>query len=162
MTVLIILLPVVIISLAHSAQPSSAFANQLMQPHHQSDLRYELGNNNNINNNNGGVSGPAVMASSLGCNRRLYTYRITQADSMGRECWDHVSVWSCWGRCDSKEISDWKFPYKRSYHPVCMHAGRSKAVAYLRQCHPDVEPETKRYEYMEAIGCHCQVIFCSI
>lgn len=118
----------------------------------------------------------------LGCNMRLYTYRITQSDSngkmllyvkyqlsstnifniSGRECWDHVSVWSCFGRCDSNEISDWKFPYKRSYHPVCMHAGRSKAVAMLRNCHPQASPETRRYEYMEAIGCHCQVIGLSL
>lgn len=40
-----------------------------------------------------------------------------------------------------------------------MHAGRAKAVAYLRHCNENVEPETRRYEYMEAIGCHCQVIF---
>lgn len=75
----------------------------------------------------------------------------------GHECWDHVSVWSCWGRCDSREISDWKFPYKKSYHPVCVHAGRSKAVAMLRFCHPLADPETRRYEYLEANGCHCQV-----
>lgn len=76
---------------------------------------------------------------------------------LGHECWDHVSVWSCWGRCDSREISDWKFPYKKSYHPVCVHAGRSKAVAMLRFCHPLADPETRRYEYMEANACHCQV-----
>lgn len=70
-----------------------------------------------------------------------------------------MSVWSCWGRCDSREISDWKFPYKKSYHPVCVHAGRSKAVATLRHCHPLADPDTKRYEYMEATGCHCQVRF---
>lgn len=97
------------------------------------------------------------QSASLRCNRRLYTYRISQSDSAGRECWDHVSVWSCFGRCDSKEISDWKFPYKRSYHPVCVHAARAKAVAYLRQCDANVEPETRRYEYMEAVECHCQV-----
>lgn len=38
-----------------------------------------------------------------------------------------------------------------------MHAGRSKAVAMLRNCHPQASPDTRRYEYMEAIGCHCQV-----
>lgn len=76
---------------------------------------------------------------------------------IGHECWDHVSVWSCWGRCDSREISDWKFPYKKSYHPVCVHAGRSKAVAMLRFCHPQADPETRRYEYLEANACHCQV-----
>lgn len=102
------------------------------------------------------VFGPPEQA-SLRCTRRLYTYRISQSDSAGRECWDHVSVWSCFGRCDSTEISDWKFPYKRSYHPVCVHAGRAKAVAYLRQCEEGVEPETRRYEYMEAVACNCQV-----
>lgn len=60
------------------------------------------------------------------------------------------------GSCQ-REISDWKFPYKKSYHPVCVHAGRSKAVATLRHCHPLADPGTKRYEYMEATGCHCQV-----
>ena len=64
---------------------------------------------------------------------------------------------SCWGRCDSSEISDWRFPYKRSHHPVCVHAGRVKAVAMLRHCHPNADPETKRYEYMEAVGCNCQI-----
>lgn len=100
------------------------------------------------------IEGPT--SAPLGCHRRLYTYRVTQTDQSGRECWDHVSVWSCWGRCDSNEISDWKFPYKRSHHPVCVHAGRSKSIAVLRHCHPDVTPETKKYEYMEAIACNCQ------
>ncbi len=71
---------------------------------------------------------------------RFILYNIAH---IGRECWDHVSVWSCFGRCDSNEISDWKFPYKRSYHPVCMHAGRSKAVAMLRNCHQQASPETR-------------------
>lgn len=100
------------------------------------------------------IEGPTVAP--LGCHRRLYTYRITQADENGYECWDNVSVWSCWGRCDSNEISDWKFPYKRSFHPVCVHSGRSKAVATLRNCHPKADPNTKSYEYLEAIACNCQ------
>lgn len=102
------------------------------------------------------IQGPT--RAPLGCHMRVYTYRIIQSDSRGHECWDHVSVWSCWGRCDSNEISDWKFPYKRSHHPVCVHAGRSKSVAILRHCHPLADESTKRYEYMEAIGCRCQVI----
>lgn len=99
------------------------------------------------------IEGPTTAP--LGCHRRLYTYRVSQVDSKGRMCWDHVSVMSCWGRCDSSEISDWKFPYKRSYHPVCVHAGRSKAVAMLRNCDEDAEPEARKYEYMEAISCNC-------
>ncbi|XP_055379260.1 thyrostimulin beta-5 subunit [Condylostylus longicornis] len=97
----------------------------------------------------------APTKSALGCHTRLYTYRVSQTDSQGRECWDYVSVMSCWGRCDSSEISDWKFPYKKSFHPVCVHAHRTKAFAILRHCHPDVEPETNRYEYLEAKSCHC-------
>lgn len=125
--------------------------------------------------------GSSAPPTGLGCHRRLYTYRITQSDesgefhcgrlicqerwaysnflTLGHECWDHISVWSCWGRCDSREISDWKFPYKKSYHPVCVHASRSKAVAHLRYCHPLAAPSTRRYEYLEADACHCQVRF---
>uniref|UniRef100_A0A182MA44 Glycoprotein hormone subunit beta domain-containing protein n=1 Tax=Anopheles culicifacies TaxID=139723 RepID=A0A182MA44_9DIPT len=92
----------------------------------------------------------------LGCHKRLFTYRVSQTDSKGRECWDHVSVLSCWGRCDSNEISDWRFPYKRSHHPVCVHAGRTKAVALLRHCHPDADLAARQYEYMEPKSCNCQ------
>ncbi|KAL7738827.1 hypothetical protein ACLKA6_001346 [Drosophila palustris] len=98
-------------------------------------------------------SGPTVAP--LGCHRRLYTYRVTQSDYQGRECWDNVSVWSCWGRCDSSEISDWKFPYKRSFHPVCVHAQRQPTVAILKNCHPEANDNIRKYNYMEAINCHC-------
>ncbi|XP_030377594.1 thyrostimulin beta-5 subunit [Scaptodrosophila lebanonensis] len=98
-------------------------------------------------------SGPTVAP--LGCHRRVYTYKVTQSDLQGRECWDYVSVWSCWGRCDSSEISDWKFPYKRSFHPVCVHAQRQHAMAVLKNCHPDADESISRYNYMEAVNCHC-------
>ncbi|XP_034100863.1 thyrostimulin beta-5 subunit isoform X2 [Drosophila albomicans] len=98
-------------------------------------------------------SGPTIAP--LGCHRRLYTYRVTQSDFQGRECWDNVSVWSCWGRCDSSEISDWKFPYKRSFHPVCVHAQRQPSVAILKNCHPDATDSIRKYKYMEAVNCHC-------
>jgi hypothetical protein len=65
-------------------------------------------------------------------------------------------VQSCWGRCDSNEISDWKFPYKKSHHPVCVHNGRMPAIATLRNCDPDVDDQTKQYKYMEAQSCICQ------
>ncbi|EAT47389.1 AAEL001474-PA [Aedes aegypti] len=102
------------------------------------------------------ISGFEKKAPMLGCHKRVFTYRISQADSKGRECWDHVSVWSCHGRCDSNEISDWRFPYKRSHHPVCMHAGRTRSVATLRHCHPEADAEAKLYEYMEPKSCSCQ------
>lgn len=64
---------------------------------------------------------------------------------------------ACWGRCDSKEISDWKFPYKKSHHPVCVHSGRTKSSVMLRNCDPDASLEARKYEYMEATGCSCQI-----
>ncbi|KAK5645390.1 hypothetical protein RI129_006690 [Pyrocoelia pectoralis] len=94
--------------------------------------------------------------STLDCHRRLYTYRVTQRDENGKECWDTLSVLSCWGRCDSNEISDWRFPYKKSSHPVCVHYGRNKALAVLRHCEEGALPSAARYEYLEAAGCRCQ------
>jgi len=44
------------------------------------------------------------MANTLGCHRRLYSYKVMQSDSAGRSCWDTVNVMSCWGRCDSNEV----------------------------------------------------------
>lgn len=98
-----------------------------------------------------------IQRTPLGCNRQVYTYLVTQVDSNGYECSDNVSVQSCWGRCDSSEISDWKFPYKRSFHPVCMHAGRQKSVAILKNCHPLAGMEARRYEFMEPVSCTCQM-----
>ncbi|KAL0267332.1 UNVERIFIED_CONTAM: hypothetical protein PYX00_009629 [Menopon gallinae] len=70
-------------------------------------------------------------------------------------CWDTVTVMSCWGRCDSNEISDWRFPYKRSYHPVCIHDEREPKVVILSNCEDGAEPGTEIHEYMEAISCSC-------
>lgn len=92
----------------------------------------------------------------LGCHKRKYNFRVTQTDKKGRSCWDLVSVKSCWGRCDSNEISDYKFPFKRSFHPVCIFSGRIPSVAILRNCDADVEPLTNQYHYMEATSCKCQ------
>ncbi|XP_015608408.1 thyrostimulin beta-5 subunit [Cephus cinctus] len=100
---------------------------------------------------------PEDLSNTLECHRRLYNYRVSQPDEQGRECWDFLSVWSCWGRCDSNEISDWRFPYKRSHHPVCIHDGRQRSVTVLRNCEEGVMPGTERYEYLEAESCKCAV-----
>lgn len=57
----------------------------------------------------------------LGCNLFQYQHKIEQFDSQGRRCWDDVTVLSCKGRCDSREVSYWKFPHKKAFHPVCLH-----------------------------------------
>lgn len=41
---------------------------------------------------------------TLECHRRTYTYRVTQTDENGKQCWDTLSVLACWGRCDSNEV----------------------------------------------------------
>lgn len=63
-----------------------------------------------------------IQASELlGCNMQQHKHKVKQTDSRGRICSGEVNVLICKGRCDSKEISDWKFPYKRAFHPVCLH-----------------------------------------
>ncbi|KAF4528202.1 hypothetical protein B566_EDAN014027 [Ephemera danica] len=97
------------------------------------------------------------MASTLECHRRLYTYKVQQADAAGHLCWDDVHVWSCWGRCDSNEISDWRFPFKRSFHPVCMHEDRLPRTVLLKNCATGASPGTELYTVLEAASCRCAV-----
>lgn len=111
----------------------------------------------------------------IGCHKRLYTYRVTreilsfnqqfsrcnifsstESDAKGNSCYDTISITACWGRCDSKEASDWKFPFKKSHHPVCMHSGRVRTSVMLRNCDPDAGLEARKYDYMEPVGCSCQ------
>ncbi|KAJ3643796.1 hypothetical protein Zmor_026484 [Zophobas morio] len=56
----------------------------------------------------------------------------------------------------SFQISDWRFPYKKSNHPVCVHYGRNRSVVKLRHCEEGANPSAARYEYLEAAGCKCQ------
>lgn len=42
---------------------------------------------------------------SLDCHRREYTFKASRTDAFGRKCWQYVKVMSCWGRCDSGEVS---------------------------------------------------------
>ncbi|PNF33410.1 hypothetical protein B7P43_G04185 [Cryptotermes secundus] len=99
----------------------------------------------------------STLASTLECHRRVYAYKVTKTDSAGRICWDVINVMSCWGRCDSNEISDWRFPYKRSFHPVCLHDSRAVSSVTLQNCEEGVEPGTERYEYLEALSCRCMI-----
>ncbi|XP_045603174.1 thyrostimulin beta-5 subunit [Procambarus clarkii] len=104
---------------------------------------------------------PATTAinphSTLECHRRQYTYKVHKTDDDGRVCWDFINVMSCWGRCDSNEIADWKFPYKRSHHPVCMHEQTQLTEVTLRHCDEDAAPGTEIYSYHDATRCACSV-----
>ncbi|XP_045447396.1 thyrostimulin beta-5 subunit isoform X1 [Melitaea cinxia] len=95
--------------------------------------------------------------SSSKCKLRRYTHNAVQIDFNGLRCWDEVEIMSCWGYCLSHETADWQFPYKVSYHPVCLHGDRKHASVKLRNCDPGVEPGTDVYHYVEAAYCKCQV-----
>ncbi|KFM62737.1 Glycoprotein hormone beta-5, partial [Stegodyphus mimosarum] len=91
------------------------------------------------------------------CLRREYTLKATRSDAFGRQCWDIIRVTSCWGRCDSFEIPDWRFPYKISVHPVCIHDHKKLRRVLLRNCDPGADPHLRIYEYYEAETCSCKV-----
>ncbi|XP_050346711.1 thyrostimulin beta-5 subunit isoform X1 [Nymphalis io] len=91
------------------------------------------------------------------CKLKRYTHNAVQTDFNGLRCWDEVDIMSCWGYCLSYETADWQFPYKVSFHPVCVHGERKHASIKLRYCDPGVEPGTEIYHYVEAANCKCQV-----
>ncbi|CRL02758.1 CLUMA_CG015835, isoform A [Clunio marinus] len=101
------------------------------------------------------IEGPTKAP--IGCHKRSYSYKVTQSDMKGNTCSGVITVNACWGRCDSKEISDWKFPFKKSHHPVCVHSGRTKVIVMLQECDPNASIEARKYEYMEALTCSCQI-----
>ncbi len=50
-------------------------------------------------------SKPLINAhATLECHRREYTFKATRTDLSGRQCWEYITVMSCWGRCDSGEV----------------------------------------------------------
>ncbi|XP_046457259.1 uncharacterized protein LOC124204257 [Daphnia pulex] len=91
------------------------------------------------------------------CFRRPYTFKVYQEDSEGRSCWDVVTVTSCWGRCSSNEIADWRFPFKRSQHPVCQHDSILPRAITLRNCDPEVNLGTELYMALDAVTCRCEL-----
>lgn len=56
-------------------------------------------------------------SNALDCNKKLYTVRVSNTDINGRTCFDEISVMSCWGRCDSNEVSYIVIEYY--YHFQC-------------------------------------------
>lgn len=96
---------------------------------------------------------------TLECHLREYTYAISKdmVSETGEymPCSDKVTVYSCWGRCDSYEFGDWKVPYKISYHPVCTYTSRRSRKVRLRHCHPN-HPEPI-HEVFDAVACSCKL-----
>ncbi|RWS31427.1 glycoprotein hormone beta 5-like protein [Leptotrombidium deliense] len=95
---------------------------------------------------------------TLKCHRREYTYNAVKTDEYGRRCRDKITVMSCWGRCESGEITYHLFPYKKSYHPTCMPDATETTTVMLRNCDAGVSSDLMEYRYVEALSCKCQ--FC--
>ncbi|XP_015781999.1 uncharacterized serine-rich protein C215.13-like [Tetranychus urticae] len=114
--------------------------------------------NNNINSNRIQKTKLIDLRSTLECHRREFTFNASRSDGLGRKCWGLVTSMSCWGRCDSMEIADYKFPYKQSYHKVCIHNRKAIRTTLLPYCDRGVHQSLKIYKYVDAISCSCQ--FC--
>lgn len=68
------------------------------------------------------------------------------------------SCLTCWNLVvPVLQIADWKFPYKRSHHPVCLHESTIEGTAILQNCDPDVAPGTEVHVYTEAAVCSCSL-----
>ncbi|KAJ6217348.1 hypothetical protein RDWZM_008505 [Blomia tropicalis] len=96
--------------------------------------------------------------STLECHRREYTYMAVKSDKeTGKRCTGFITVESCWGRCNSGEITDYHFPYKKSYHYVCMHGEQKKSMFELNDCDPDAPRYLRYYEAVVAKTCVCRM-----
>jgi len=82
-------------------------------------------------------------------------YRILESYVIGRLLRNVTIITAC--ILFILQISDWRFPYKRSFHPVCLHDARAVSSVTLQNCEEGVEPGTERYEYLEALSCRCMV-----
>ncbi|XP_060602228.1 thyrostimulin beta-5 subunit-like [Ruditapes philippinarum] len=94
----------------------------------------------------------------LGCHPREYKFNASKSAEINGEvlsCWDMVTVYSCWGRCDSFEYGNYKAPYIISYHPVCTYIREKTRKVKLRFCHPEF-PDPY-YEVFDASECSCKL-----
>ncbi|CAH1791441.1 unnamed protein product [Owenia fusiformis] len=94
---------------------------------------------------------------TISCLVREYNFKVNKPHTLPSgevlQCWDVVSVNSCWGRCDTSEIPDYEIPYKISNHNVCTFTKKVKRVVRLMRCdprHPD-----PYYTVYSAADCRC-------
>ncbi|KAK7103950.1 thyrostimulin beta-5 subunit-like [Littorina saxatilis] len=97
---------------------------------------------------------------TLQCHVRSYSFRATKPPIVNENgdlvtCEGEVHVNSCWGRCDSSEIGDFKMPFKVSRHPVCTYTGRVVRTVTLSECQG--YPGDPTIEVFDAAGCACRL-----
>nr|QUP51996.1 glycoprotein beta [Urechis unicinctus] len=98
------------------------------------------------------------VTGTLSCHQRTYQYQISKPfiNDLGEviPCSGLVSVRSCWGRCDSSEVADFRVPYKISQHNVCTYTSRTSRRVRLQDCHAD-HPDPYA-EVFDASDCQCR------
>ncbi|KAL5005917.1 hypothetical protein ScPMuIL_017075 [Solemya velum] len=100
------------------------------------------------------------LQTTIHCHVRRYSYHADKSirnedGSVLLPCWDNILVNSCWGRCDSSEIANYKMPYKISHHPVCTYGRYRRRTVQLTHCdprHPD-----RSYTVIDAVSCNCKL-----
>lgn len=57
--------------------------------------------------------------------------------------------------CTIFQTTDWRFPFRKSTHPVCIHDARERVNITLRNCDKMAYPSTKTIEILQALSCKC-------
>ena len=104
-----------------------------------------------------GGGGSSATSPLLECAMRQFTFRALKSDETGNKCWGHVTANICLGGCDTGEIADWLFPYKKSIHKVCRHGRRLRRRVQLESCSSEQVADSLRdYYFVDAIDCVCK------
>lgn len=102
-------------------------------------------------------AGELAADSPMQCNMRRFTFKATKTDEAGNRCSGLITARICYGGCDTGEIADWLFPYKKSVHKVCRHGQRIRKLAHLEECSSEnVEPSLREYYFVDAADCVCK------
>ncbi|OTF76583.1 hypothetical protein BLA29_006308 [Euroglyphus maynei] len=98
-----------------------------------------------------------TVQQTLDCHERSFTFKAVRTDPVtGLQCRDYIRLLSCWGRCSSGEIADYRFPYKRSFHNVCIHDVVEKRLFELTDCDRGAPEYLRSYEAVVAKSCVCR------
>ncbi|XP_053211643.1 uncharacterized protein LOC128395263 [Panonychus citri] len=144
-------------TISSESEPSASASSSYASPSSSTSVTHDNNQVNYLTKTNRLQKTKNVdLSSTLECHRREFTFNASRSDSLGRKCWGLVTAMSCWGRCDSSEIADYKFPYKLSWHPLCIHNRRQVRSALLLNCDRGVHHSLKVYKYVDAVSCSCQ------
>lgn len=114
--------------------------------------RSEINNNNNPTS----IEKSHTTKDTFECNKRQYTFKAVKRDDLGNKCSGIIKATICYGSCDTGEIADWIFPFKKSIHKVCSHGQRVRRRVILPECTSNLDPSLREYHYVDARTCVCR------